>query len=192
MDLHIVPPSGYKEDEVFKVSLQHYAKPEGNVWVTSYTRQSRYSKFESCADKSVDARLCACANEQTADVEKKGDTAQNSVPRKMFGADTVVKDLDSGCLLFLKRSHGSTALTVEVTNVCANRTYKFKMDGGGKKIHFSKKLPIDVELLPKTFYFLTSMKNAPESTASFPFTANIQVKNDSSVHFENLGQRDIL
>ena len=189
----MVPPSGYKEDEVFKVSLQHYAEPEGKVWMTSYTRQSRYSKFESCADKSVDARLCACANEQTAEAEKGGDTAQNTVSHKMFGADTVSKDLDSGCLLFLKRSYGSTALAVEVTNVCENRTYKFKMDGGGKDILLSNKLPIDVELSPKTFYFLTStMKHDPESTAELHFTASIQVKNDTSVHFVNLGERDVL
>ena len=189
----MVPPSGYKEDEVFKVSLQHYDKPEGNVRLTSYTRQSRYSKFESCADKSVDARLCACAKGQTAEAEKRDDTAQNSVPRKMFGADTVSKDLDSGCLLFLKRSYGSTALAVEVTNVCENRTYKFKMDGGGKDILYSKKLPIDVELSPKTFYFLTStMKHDPESTAELHFTASIQVKNGTSLHFVNLGERDVL
>ena len=189
----MVPPSGYREDEVFKVSLQHYAKPEGKVWVTSYIRQSRYSKFESCADKSVDARLCACANEQNADVEKKGDTAQNSVPRKMFGADTVVKDLDSGCLLFLTRSYGLTALAVEVTNVCENRTYKFKMDGGGKYTLFSKKLPISVELLPKTFYFLTSTtKYNPNSKAKLHFTATIQVKNRNSVDFVNLGERNLM
>ena len=95
----MVPPSGYNEDEVFKVSLQHYAEPEGKVWVTSYTRQSRYSKFESCADKSVDARLCACPKGQTTEAEKGGDTAQKTVSRKMFGVDTVVKDLDSGCFL---------------------------------------------------------------------------------------------
>ena len=189
----MVPPSGYNEDEVFKVSLQHYAEPEGKVWVTSYTRQSRYSKFESCADKSVDARICACANEQTTEAEKRGDTAQNSVPRKMFGADTVSNDLDSGCLLFLKRSYESTALAVEVTNVCEYRTYKFKMAGGGKEILLAKKLPIDVELLPKTFYFLTStMKQDSESTAKLHFTASIQVKNGTSEHFVNLGERDVL
>ena len=83
--------------------------------------------------------------------------------------------------LFLKRSYGSTALAVEVTNICENRTYTFKMDGGGKEILYSKKLPIDVELLPKTFHFLTStMKHDPESTAKLYFTASIQVKNGNS------------
>ena len=189
----MVPPSGYKEDEVFKVSLQHYAEPEGKVWMTSYIRQSRYSKFESCVDKSVDARLCACVNEQTAEAEKRGDTAENSVPRKMFGANTVSKDLDSGCLLFRKRSYGSTALAVEVTNVCENRTYKFKMDAVGKEVLLSKKLSVDVELSPKTFYFLTStMKHDPGSTAELNFTASIQVKHATSVHFVNLGECDVL
>ena len=35
MDLHVVPPTGFTEDEVFKVSLKNYAKPEDKVWLTS-------------------------------------------------------------------------------------------------------------------------------------------------------------
>ena len=121
MDLHVVPPAGFTEDEVFKVSLKNYAKPEDKVWLTSYTRQSRYSKFEACADKSVDVRLCACAIDQTNLAE----SFSNGVSSKMFGSETVVKDLHSGCLLFLRRDHGSTSLALEVANVCYNSTYKF-------------------------------------------------------------------
>ena len=35
MDLHVVPPAGFTEDEVFKVSWKNYAKPEDKVWLTS-------------------------------------------------------------------------------------------------------------------------------------------------------------
>ena len=165
MDVHVFPPTGYKEDEVFKVSLKGYAQPEDKVWLTSYTRQSRYSKFESCADKSVDVRLCACAKEKTAGTTKRGASTRNRVPHKMFGSETIVKDLDSGCLLFLRRNHGITAVAAEVTNVCENRIYKFKLDGWGTERLFSKTLPINVELSPKTFYFLTSItKYAPKFT----------------------------
>ena len=190
MDLHVFPPAGYKEDEVFKVSLKSYAQPKDKVWLTSYTRQSRYSKFESCADKSVDVRLCACPKEQTAGTEKSGDSA--SVPRKMFGSETIVKDLDSGCLLFLRRNHGLTAVAVEVTNVCENSTYKFKLDGGGTERLFSKTLPVNVKLSPKTFYFLTSItKYASKFTYQLHFTASIRVRNGSSADFLDLGERDV-
>ena len=192
MDLRVVPPSGYTEDEVFKVSLQHHATPEDKAWLTSYTRQSRYSKFESCVDKSVDVRLCACAKKKNAEAEQESDTAHNRVPLKMFGSETIVKDLDSGCLLFLRRNHGLTAVAVEVTNVCEQRTYKFKLDGGGTERLYSKTLPIDVELSPKTFYFLTSItKYASKFTYQLHFKASIQVKNDSLVDFISLGEHDL-
>ena len=192
MDLRVVPPSGYTEDEVFKVSLQHHSTPEDKAWLTSYTRQSRYSKFESCADKSVDVRLCACAKEKNAEAEQESDTAHNRVPLKMFGSETNVKDLDSGCLLFLRRNHALTAVAVEVTNVCEHRTYKFKLDGGGTERLYSKTLPIDVELSPKTFYFLTSItKYASKFTSQLHFKASIQVKNDSLVDFISLGEHDL-
>ena len=188
MDLHVVPPAGFTEDEVFKVSLQNYAKSEHKVWLTSYTRQSRYSKFEACADKSVDVRLCACVIDQTNSAESVSDV----VPSKMFGSKTVVKDLHSGCLLFLRRDHGLTSLAVEVANVCYNRTYKFKLDGGGTERLFSKTLPINAELLPRTFYFLTSItKYASKSTYQLHFTARIEVKNDNSEDFIKLGEHDV-
>ena len=140
MDLHVVPPAGFTEDEVFKVSLKNHAKPEGKVWLTSYTWQSRYSKFKTCADKSVDVKLCACAIVQTNLAESLSD----GVPSKMFGSETVVKDLHSGCLLFLRRDHGLTSLALEVANVCYNCTYKFKLDGGGTERLFSRTLPVNV------------------------------------------------
>lgn len=188
MDLHVVPPAGFTEDEVFKVSLKNYAKPEDKVWLTSYTRQSRYSKFEACADKSVDVRLCACAIDETNLAE----SVSNGVSSKMFGSETVVKDLPSGCLLFLRRDHGLTSLAVEVANVCYNSTYKFKLDGGGSERLFSKTLPINVELLPRTFYFLTSItKDASKFTYQLHFTASVEVKNDNSEDFINLGEHDM-
>ena len=188
MDLHVVPPAGFTEDKVFKVSLKDYAKPEDKVWLTSYIRQSRYSKFEACADKSVDVRLCACVIDQTNVAE----SVSNGVPSKMFGSETVVKDLHLGCLLFLRRDHGSTSLALEVANVCYNSTYKFKLDGGGSERLFSKTLPINVELLPRTFYFLTSItKYAWKFTYQLHFTTSVDVKNDNSEDFINLGEHDM-
>ncbi|XP_022800581.1 uncharacterized protein LOC111338367 isoform X2 [Stylophora pistillata] len=42
MDLHVVPPAGYKEDEIFKVSVKQQAKTKNKVWLTSFIRKSRY------------------------------------------------------------------------------------------------------------------------------------------------------
>ena len=110
----------------------------------------------------------------------------------MFGSETVVKDLHSGCLLFLRRDHGLTSLALEVANVCYNCTYKFKLDGGGTERLFSRTLPVNVELLPRTFYFLTSItKYASKFTHQLHFTARVEVKNDNSEDFINLGEHDV-
>ena len=181
MDIHVVPPKGYNEDEVFSVALKHYARPEDNVWLTGFTRQTKYSKFKSCADKSVDVKLCACAKKQVTGA----DTIQ--VPREMFGSRTIVKDLDLGCLLFLRRDYGSIALALEVTNICADRTYKFEMSGSAGEKVFSKELPINLELSPKTFYFLTTV-NKLVSKDTFPLTleATIHLKKRGSKKFKKL------
>ncbi|KAJ7389023.1 hypothetical protein OS493_034157 [Desmophyllum pertusum] len=102
MDLYVVPPTGYEEDEVYKVSVKQYSKPEQGVFFLSFIRQTRYSKFNSCVDKSVDIKRCGCAKEQTTDVTKKGVLFENGFPRQMFGTETIVENLDSNCLLFMR------------------------------------------------------------------------------------------
>ena len=190
MDLHVIPPTGYNEDEVFKVSLKHYTQDKDKVWLTSYVRQSKYSKFTSCADNSVDVKLCACAKEETASaIKKSGETTANGVPRKMFGSETIVKDLDSGCLLFLRRNYAKISLALEATNVCSNRTYKFELSGSPGERVYSNTLPIKLELAPKTFYFLTSV-NRYTTKDSFPlsFEASVEVREEHIQEFTNLGK----
>ena len=188
MNLHVVPPTGYKEDEVFKVSLKHYAQAKDQVWLTSYVRVSKYSKFQSCADKSVDVKLCACAKQQIVEVTN----SRQKIPRKMFGSKTIVKNLHSGCLLFLRRNHGTISLSLEVTNVCTNRTYKFELSGSSGERVYSNTLPINLELAPRTFYFLTSV-NRYTSKDSFPlyFYANVEVKDEGFDEFTDLGEVDV-
>lgn len=182
MNLHIIPPTGYNEDEVFKVSLKQYAQDKDKVWLTSYVRQSMYSKFKSCADYSVDIKLCACA-------KKSGEATPNGVPRAMFGSDTIVKDLDSGCLLFLRRDYANVALALEVTNNCSDRTYKLELSGSPGDRVYSNPLPIKLELDPRTFYFLTSV-NRYTTKDSFPlnFEASVEVKEEHLQEFTNLGK----
>ena len=189
MSLHVIPPVGYNEDEVFKVSLKQYAQDKDKVWLTSYVRQSKYSKFKSCADDSVDVKLCACAREGSASATKSSETTANGVPRKMFGSDTIMKDLDSGCLLFLRRNYAKVGLALEVTNVCSDRTYKFELSGSPGDRVYSNTLPIKLELAPKTFYFLTSLSRY-STKDSFPlnFEASVEVKEEHLQEFTNLGK----
>ena len=187
MDIHVVPPHGYEEDEVYKVSMKQYAQPEQRVFFLSFIRQTTYNKFASCADKSVDIKLCACAKEKTASDTKNGVLFENGVPRKMFGSETIVKDLDSNCLLFLRRNYGTFSFALEVANVCTNRTYKFELTGSMEDRIFANTVPMSRELPPKTFYFLTSVyKYISKVDTSLDLKADIKVMKEDSQEFKDL------
>ena len=192
MDIHVVPPNGYEEDEVYKVSMRQYAKPEQRVFFLSFIRQTRYNKFESCVDKSVDIRLCACPKEKTAYMTKKGVLFENGVPRKMFGSETTVKDLDSDCLLFLRRNYGTFSFALEVANVCTDRTYNFTLTGSMDQRIFANTVPMNRELPPKTFYFLTSVyKYISKVNTPLDLKASIQVMKEDSDEFKDLKTIDV-
>ena len=192
MDIHVAPPYGYEEDEIYKVSIKQYAKPEQGVFFLSFIRQTTYNKFVSCADKSVDIKLCACAKERTADETKNGVLFENGVPRKMFGSETIVKDLDSNCLLFLRRNYGTFSFALEVANVCTDRTYIFELTGSMDQRIFANTVPMNRELPPKTFFFLTSVyKYISKVNSPLNLKASIQVKQDGSGEFKNLGTIDV-
>ena len=192
MDIHVVPPNGYEEDEVYKVSIKQYAQPKQRVFFLSFIRQTKYNKFESCADKSVDIRLCACAKEKTADLTSIGVLFENGVPRKMFGSETIVKDLDSNCLLFLRRNYGTFSFALEVANVCTDRTYNFTLTGSMDQRIFANTVPMNRELPPKTFGFLTSVyKYVSKVNAPLNLKASIQVTQENSNKFKDLETVDI-
>ncbi|PFX11831.1 hypothetical protein AWC38_SpisGene24313 [Stylophora pistillata] len=188
MDIHVFPPTGYNEDEVFRVSVKQFAQPKDGVFFLNSIRVSTYSKFAHCADKSVDIKLCACAKTQTSDVAKKGLLFENGVPSRMFDSKTAVKNLDSNCLLFLRRDHGSLSFALEVANVCSNATYEFTMTGSTDQRVFTNTLPISLELPPKTCHFLTSVsKYIVKVDTDLNLKASIQVKNGESGTFRSLG-----
>ena len=183
----MVPPHGYEEDEVYKVSMKQYAQPKQGVFFLSFIRQTMYNKFVSCADKSVDIKLCACAKERTASVTKNGVLFENGVPRNMFGSETIVKDLDSNCLLFLRRNYGTFSFALEVANVCTDRTYSITLTGSMDDRIFANTVPMSRELPPKTFYFLTSVyKYVSKVDTSLDLKADIQVMKEDSQEFKDL------
>ena len=187
MEIHVVPPHGYEEDEVYKVSMKQHAKLKQGVFFLSFIRQTTYVNFVPCADKSVYIKLCACAKEKTSEVTKNGVLFENGVPRKMFGSKTIVKDLDSNCLLYLRRNYGSFSFALEVANVCTDRTYKFELTGSMDDRIFANTVPLSRELPPKTFYFLTSAyKYISKVHTSLDLKANIQVMKEDSQEFKDL------
>ena len=188
----MVPPNGYEEDEVYKVSIKQYAQPKQGVFFLSFIRQTKYNKFESCVDKSVDIRLCACAKEKTTDLTRKGVLFENGVPRKMFGSETIVKYLDSNCLLFLRRNYGTFSFALEVANVCTDRTYNFTITGSMDQRIFANTVSLNRELPPKTFGFLTSVyKYVSKVNAPLNLKASIQVMQENSKKFIDLETVDI-
>ena len=192
MDIHVVPPNGFEEDEVYRVSIKQYAQPKQRVFFLSFIRQTKYNKFESCSDKSVDIRLCACAKEKSAEVTKNGVLFENGVAHEMFGSETIVRDLDSNCLVFLRRNYGTFSFALEVANVCTDRTYKFELTGSMDQRIFANTVPMSRELSPKTFHFLTSVyKYISKVNSPLNLKANIQVKQEGSDEFKSLGTTDV-
>lgn len=189
MDIHVFPPTGYNEDEVFRVTVKQFAEPKDGVFFLNSIRVTTYSKFELCADKSVDIKLCACAKNQ---ITRKEVLFENGVPSKMFGSTTVVKNLDSNCLLFMRRDYRSFSFALEVANVCTNTTYKFTMTGSTDQRIFTNTLPISLELPPKTFHFLTSVtKYIVKVDTDLNLKASIQVQNRESDTFHSLGTVEV-
>ena len=76
MDIHVFPPTGYNEDEVFRFSVKQFAEPRDSTFSLIH-KCNNYSKFVSCVDKSVDIKLCTCAKEQNSYVIKKGVLFEN-------------------------------------------------------------------------------------------------------------------
>ena len=117
---------------------------------------------------------------------------ENGVPRKMFGSETIVKNLDSNCLLFLRRNYGTFSFALEIANVCADRTYKFELTGLMEQRIFANTVPINRELPPKTLYFLTSVyKYVSKVNAPLNLKASIQVMQENSKKFKDLETVDI-
>lgn len=116
-----------------------------------------------------------------------------AIPTEMFGSKTIIKDLHSRCLLILRRNHGIFSFALEVTNVCLNRTYKTELAGSSREIVTSNKLPINLEISPRTFYFLTSVKRETSTEMiSLKFYANVKIRFANFDEFKDLGKIDVL
>ena len=155
-DLHVVPPAGYEADEVFKIEVKRSSSNKSGVTFRTVTRQSIYSKFKDCVDKSVDIKLCACADRNRTRPEIK-DYIVGLTKERMFGsAPPNIKDLHSGCLLLVTRSHGALSVSHEVANVCSDHKYTLTVRGYVYRIVLSRDIPLTLTVPPMSIHFILS------------------------------------
>ena len=174
-DLHFAPPAGYKKDEVIKAEVEHPLKPANGVTMKSFDRQSQYSKFKSCADESVDIKLCACAQGETKSVIETTEDMKALIAQPMFGATTELKDLHSGCVFLLKRRHNTIAVAYEVANICADKTFKVSVTGSNYNMLLSQSVPMSVTLRPRTIHFLLSAIRYVMNDSYFNFSPSVEL-----------------
>ena len=154
-DLHVDPPGGFTEDEVFKIEVSHPMKPEHGVKMSSYNRESLYSKFRACADKSIDIKLCACT--QGGESFTKTQTAMKAfIQRPMFGTKTELQDLKLDCLYLMTRRHSNIAVVYELANICSNKSFEVTLHGKEYNMLMSQELPVTVMVKPRTIHFVIS------------------------------------
>lgn len=167
--LIVVPIYGSQSTERFEVTLKHSSVGEPHVRVMDIIRVSVYGKYESCADKGVDLKLCACS---------KGVTAQSIRPRMNFkalllqthfGLKTSTRTFKfSRCLIFAERKLKTKTIhkiqtrlkAFEIANTCGEKYLKVKFGGKFKKSKISKPLPFYLTISPRSVLFLYAVDNA--------------------------------
>ena len=174
-DLHFAPPAGYKEDEVIKVEIQHPLEPENGVTMKSFQRQSQYSKFQSCADESVDIKLCTCAQRNKKSVVQSMKDMKALISQPMFGARTELKNLHSGCVILMTRRHQTITVAYEIANICRNKTFKVIVRGEAYNMILSRSVPISVTLRPRTIHFLLSTIRYVMNDSYFTFNPTVEL-----------------
>ena len=176
--IHVYPPNGLTEDEVFKVAVKHPIKPREDgtgVEVLSVNRQSMYSKFTSCADSTVELKLCACANGQDKSVVQSRKSIEELVSRDMFGAKSELEDLHNGCLFLICRKHDKMSLAYEAANVCSDRTFRLSVSAKTRKMLMTRSVPLSVVLKPRTIVFLISAIRYVLNDAHFDIQTSVEV-----------------
>lgn len=164
MILVVVPAWGVKKEESFEVVLRHSVTQQDNIEFQKFTRLSFYSTYQSCADKGVDIKLCACANKRS--LRQMPQDIISIINRPLFGLQPAVYDAESECLVtFIRRKKvsmpGKTEetriLTIEAVNQCFDKTLVLKVAGSYRKAIFSQSLPLTVIAKPRTIHFIVTV-----------------------------------
>lgn len=164
--LVVEPAYGVKTKERFEVQLRHSSVHEHNITLIKYTRLSFYSKYENCADKDVDVKLCACATRR----EMRQKSVEDLIRARHFvdyRLKSSTRSLESKCLLitihYVRKytiSRKQTRLmSIEVANVCRDISMRVKLGGIHRSTTFSSALPISLIVRPRTIHFLLAVLN---------------------------------
>ena len=176
--IRVTPPVGLTEDEIFKVAIKHPITPREDgtgVKVLTFKRQSIYNKFTSCADSTVDIKLCACVKGQNKSVVESKERIEQLVSRQMFGAKGQLKDLHSGCLFLILRKHDKMTIVYEAANVCRDKTFKISLNAKTRNMLMTRKMPFTVVLRPRTVKFLISAIRYVLNDAHFDISTKVKI-----------------
>jgi hypothetical protein len=166
--LMVTPAYGADAIERFEVKLNHSSVGQPNVQVIDIIRVSIYGKYEACADRNVDIKLCACAKNKTHASARTHSGLRELLSREHFGLKTSVRFLSSRCLLFGERTLKTKAInkmqsrvvSFEIANQCRKRSFKLKLGGTSRRSLISRKLPFTLVIKPRSIVFLYAVDNA--------------------------------
>ena len=165
MILVVEPAYGIKSKERFEVQLRHSSIREHRITFIKYTRLSFYSKYENCADRGVDVKLCACATPRRGSHQLSVKKLIRSRHFVDYGLKSSTRSLDSKCLLVTIRSlkkyvvskRQTRLMSIEVANVCRDISMKVKLGGIHRKTKFSQTLPLSLVVNPRTIHYVLSV-----------------------------------
>lgn len=165
----LAKPLNRKTVEIFDVEVLLSLRNLANgLTLKSFVRVSPFHKFEKCADKGVDPKLCACHADQHKNTIWRNKLYFKIGSQKSFGLKPRTQILDEPCLAIISRTRmqqinkGNLQKcidTYEAVNACSNVMYKLAVSFKIKRYtRVSLKHPISFTLFPRTVTFLMTAK----------------------------------
>ena len=147
---------GLKDDEIFTIGIELKG---GIPTLKSYDRQTLYNKFKTCADTTVELKLCVCDKRKNIKSVTVLPSAamKDFVSTPIFDSEAKIKDLHGGCLFQISRQHKSSfSIAYEIANSCVGQIFRISVSGSLYYVFVSRSLPFDVVVEPNSIYFLFS------------------------------------
>jgi hypothetical protein len=154
--------------EIFDVEVSFGLKQNANgITLNNLIRVSSFNKYEECADKGVDPKLCACHTDERNNTQWRNELYSKTGTQKNFDLKPQTQILDNPCLAIVCRSKKqyiegrwrNAIETYEAMNACPHVTYNLIISFEKVwKTRISLKHPKSVTLLPRTISFLMTAK----------------------------------
>ena len=161
----LVKPFGRKTVEVFDAEVAYALKQNANgIIMNNLIRVSPFNKYEKCADKNVDPKLCACDGDDYNNTQWRNELFLN------FMLKSTTQILDEPCLVIINRTRKqfiekgrwqNLIETYEAINACIDVTYELSISfKRAFKTKISLRHASSVMLLPRTATFLLTAINS--------------------------------